>query len=67
MGVGRFLSDCSLDVFGSWGRCLVVLMPCIDIRLSGFLDKERSFAGGMVGNIKKFSSSSLLKSCLWDR
>jgi len=34
-------------------------MPCIDIRGSGFLDKERSFAGGVVGNIKFFSSSSL--------
>lgn len=42
-------------------------MPCTDIRLSGFLDKERSFAGRMVGNINFFSSSSLLESCLWDR
>jgi len=39
MRVGRFLSDYSLDVFGSRGSCLVVLMLCIDIRWSGLLDK----------------------------
>ena len=32
----------------------MALVPCLYFRLSGFLDKERSFVGGMVGNIEFF-------------
>ena len=32
-------------------------MPCLYIRLSGFLDEERSFVGGVVANIKFFLPS----------
>jgi len=50
-GSWMLVSDYSLDLCLETGG---VVRWCLYIRLSVFLDKERRFAGGVVGNIKLF-------------